>query len=86
MKGLKNLKRLTIAALFLLTGCASFPVLSPKQTPVAPPANAQQPCDEVPDLPPSPDMGDLANYVVNLVALYGECALRHDALIKATEK
>ena len=72
------------ALLALMTGCsASLPVTP--QPKVELPASLRQPCDPVPVLQHG-DNVSVFLYVRALIAQYGECSAKHDAIVDAWPK
>jgi len=67
-----------------MTGCTSFGM--PVKVSVPPPANAAQPCKLLPVVPDAMDMGDLVQFNLDTMAVYKDCAERHQALIDATRQ
>jgi uncharacterized lipoprotein YmbA len=67
---------------FFLVGCAStHPTVPTYQVP----ANLTAPCEELPRMR-GDTLGDLYKYTVEVVTLYNQCAMRHDALSQAVKK
>lgn len=72
-----------IALLASLSLAACGKPLKPPTGPL--PANLRQPCPPLP-LPPKPLVGEARDlWEAAIITLYGECAARHLAAIKATE-
>lgn len=82
------MRTLTILSVcvMMLSGCSTFSQAVPNKTVPTIPANLTTPCDSLDVLGDNSTMGDLVKYTVDLMAKYNECAMRHDNLVKATEK
>jgi hypothetical protein len=74
-------KNSILLTLFLLTGCALNPATDDKLIIPAAAEITTERCMSIP-FPKNPmDMGDLMVYNTELMILYTECAMRHDALV-----
>ena len=72
-----------LAAVWMLTGCASSRKPSMQQTDVPPlDAALAAPCQEI--LPPdSADIDAYLDWSIDLLGKYGDCARRHQAVVQA---
>ena len=69
-----------LIALSLVTACQRSPLLL--QPPI--PADLAQSCPPLPS-PTSKEVWDNIQFTVNVINAYGDCAKRHDALVKAMQ-
>lgn len=73
----------TILLPLFLIGCAA--PSGPKVPDYQFPANLTVPCEDLPPMKGN-TLGDLYEYTIDVVSLYNQCALRHDALSEAVKK
>ena len=74
-----------LSAVLILTGCASSPKPYIQQT--VPPLDSSlaADCKALP-VPPDGDYDELTGWMVEVIGMYGECAGRHMATVKAWEE
>ena len=73
-----------LIAVLILTGCASSN--QPLMQPTVPPLDSSlaADCPQLSELPEG-DYDELTAWVVDVIGMYGECAARHRATVKAWE-
>jgi hypothetical protein len=82
----------SLCLLAMLTGCGVFskkqslPVISATTNRVAVEPQLLLPCLTLPDLPQNPTYEHIAQHYLQVIGLYGECALKQSASIDAIRK
>lgn len=73
-------------AVWTISGCASFQKPSVPYNPPFLEASLSQPC-QIPDAPTENDYDVFLSWVIlKLLPAFGDCAVRHDAIVKAWPK
>ena len=88
---MKNTILFGILCLAILTGCSSFGKNQNSGVLVTPDnivvdSRLQQPCDPLPNIPTTGNFDDIATHYINTIGMYGDCAIKQDASIKAIKK
>ena len=72
-----------LIAVLIAAGCASSKMQYVQQTPPLD-SSLTADCPQLPE-PPEGDYDELTAWVVDVIGMYGECAARHRATVKAWE-